>query len=120
MEANHCFNPSSNCNDGSLTLPVLEYGRSDGCSVTGGYRYRGGMFPSLQGVYFYGDLCSGKIWGATRNTSGAWETTQLLHTALSITSFGEDEGGEVYVVNYGGNIFRIEGPALERRRPARR
>jgi glucose/arabinose dehydrogenase len=120
MEGAHCFNPASNCNDGSLTLPVLEYGRSDGCSVTGGYRYRGGIYPSLQGVYFYGDLCSGKIWGATRNAGGTWETTQLLDTALSITSFGEDEGGEVYVVNYGGNIFRIEGPALERRRPARR
>jgi glucose/arabinose dehydrogenase len=120
MEANHCFNPSSNCNDGSLTLPVLEYGRSDGCSVTGGYRYRGGIYPSLQGVYFYGDLCTGTIWGATRGADGAWQTTELFESQLTITSFGEDEGGEVYVVGYNGTIFRIEGPALERRRPARR
>ena len=64
MEGFHCYNPSTNCNDGTLTLPVLEYSHADGsCSITGGYRYRGALFSRLYGTYFYGDFCTGKIWG---------------------------------------------------------
>jgi glucose/arabinose dehydrogenase len=122
MEGMHCFNPPSNCNDGSLSLPVLEYGRTDGCSVSGGYRYRGAASPPLDGTYFYGDFCSGRIWGARENPNGTWSTELLLDTTLSISSFGEDEEGEIYVADIGGAVYRIAGPpqAKSRRRTVRR
>jgi len=111
MEGTHCYNPSSGCNDGTLTLPILEYGHlPDNCSITGGYRYRGGRFPQLFGRYFYGDYCSGRIWNGIQGGQ-TWSSTQLIDTALRITSFGEDEGGELYVVHYGfgsdGTLQRI-------------
>jgi glucose/arabinose dehydrogenase len=115
MEANSCFNPASNCNDGSLTLPILQYDHSVGCSISGGYRYRGGDDPGLAGLFFYGDFCTGRIWGASQDASGLWVTEELLDTELQITAFGEDEGGEIYLVSFGPNagaIFRIsEVPA---------
>src|SRR5436309_2435105 len=101
MEGTLCYDPSSGCNDGTLTLPILEYDHSQGCSITGGYRYRGARFPQLVGRYFYGDFCSGRIWGATESDQ-AWSSTALTDTPPYITSFGEDEGGELYVVHYGG------------------
>ncbi|MHC4455197.1 MAG: PQQ-dependent sugar dehydrogenase, partial [Planctomycetota bacterium] len=59
MEGNHCFNPLTNCNDGTLTMPILEYNHSLGCSITGGFRYRGTEIQQLHGTYLYGDYCSG-------------------------------------------------------------
>src|SRR2546425_3316696 len=112
MEGTLCYNPSSGCNDGTLTLPILEYGHlPDNCSITGGYRYRGGRFPQLFGRYFYGDYCSGRIWNGIQSGQ-TWSSTQLIDTAFQITSFGEDEGGELYVVHYGlvgsdGTLQRI-------------
>ena len=110
MEGTACFNPSTACNDGTLKLPIIEYDHSLGCSITGGYRYRGGRFPQYAGRFFYGDFCSGRIWAATQSGQ-TWSTTQLMDTTLSITSFGEDEGGELYVVHYGsgsnGTIQRV-------------
>ena len=110
MEGNHCFNPGSNCNEGSLTLPVLEYSHDLGCSVTGGYRYRGKDNPLLSGLYIYGDFCSGKIWGAKPDGDGNWSVEELLDTNLNISAFGEDENGELYVVHRaapGGSVYRI-------------
>jgi len=110
MEGTACFNPSTGCNDGTLTLPILEYDHSLGCSITGGYRYRGRRFPQYAARFFYGDFCSGRIWAATQSGS-TWSSTQLMDTALSITSFGEDESGELYVVHYGsgsdGTVQRL-------------
>ena len=114
MEGNACFDPPVGCNDGTLTLPVLEYDHSIGCSVTGGYRYRGVVNPGMAGVYFYADFCSGRIWGATEGAGRTFTTAQLLDTDLSITTFGEDEAGEVYVAHYSptsGAIFRISEAA---------
>ena len=110
MEGSNCFNPSVNCNNGMLTLPILEYDHSLGRSITGGYRYRGNQNPGLSGVYFYGDFSEGLIWGATQNMAGEWTTTVLLDTALSISAFGEDETGEIYLAHFStadGTIFRI-------------
>jgi glucose/arabinose dehydrogenase len=114
MEGNHCYNPSSNCDPGGLTLPILEYAHgvndSTGCSIAGGYRYRGTQNPDLTGIYFYGDWCTGRIWGASRQGAGGWTTAELLHTSLSIPTFGEDEAGEIYVAHYSapdGAIYRI-------------
>ena len=93
-----------------LTLPILEYDHSLGRSVTGGYRYRGNDNPGLSGVYFYADFSTGLIWGATQNNAGQWTTTVLLDTDLSISAFGEDENGEIYLAHFSagdGIIFRI-------------
>jgi len=101
------FDANVACTAGTPTDPVLEYDHSGGnCSITGGYRYRGSKFPGLVGTYFYGDFCSGRIWGATAS-GGTWTTSELLDTALNISSFGEDEAGEIYVVNLAGAIYRL-------------
>ncbi|HEX8560910.1 MAG TPA: PQQ-dependent sugar dehydrogenase [Pyrinomonadaceae bacterium] len=109
MEGAHCFNPNP-CNQAGLTLPVVELSSQTGsgnCSVTGGYVYRAGAFPRMQGLYLYGDFCSGRIWGLRRE-SGAWQNTLLLDTSLQISAFGEDEAGAVYVASYGtGQIYPL-------------
>jgi hypothetical protein len=106
MEGMHCFNPPG-CSVAGLTLPVWEYTHAEGCSVTGGYVYRGGTFPRMQGLYFYGDYCSGRIW-ALRLEGGTWQSSLLLDTAINITSFGEDEAGNVYVASHNtGEVFRL-------------
>jgi glucose/arabinose dehydrogenase len=110
MEGNHCFPPSSNCNPVGLILPILEYDHSAGCSITGGYRYRGTQNPDLMGIYLYGDYCTGRIWGASEQAGGGWTTAELLDTSFAITTLGEDEAGELYVAQYspsGGAIYRI-------------
>src|SRR2546422_5192590 len=110
MEGLACFDPPSNCNDGTLTRPSLVYGHdaSGGCSITGGFRYRGPSFPELDGIYFYGDLCSGRLWGANDST-GTWTSTELLRLlGRSFSTFGEDEAGDVYVGDYySGTVFRL-------------
>ncbi|MBI2197015.1 MAG: PQQ-dependent sugar dehydrogenase, partial [Candidatus Rokubacteria bacterium] len=116
MEGSLCFNPSTNCDDGDpvLTLPVLEYDHSLGCSITGGYRYRGTQMPSLTGAYFYADFCSGRIWGGTQTGPTSFTTTLLLDTALNISTFGEDEAGELYLTHLdetNGAVYRIVAPA---------
>jgi glucose/arabinose dehydrogenase len=107
MEGLHCYDPSTNCNDGSLTLPILEYAHAPECSVTGGYRYRGALYPQLYGVYLYGDYCSGKIWGATADDAVSWTSSLLLESGENISSFGEDESGEIYVVGLGGSVLKV-------------
>jgi hypothetical protein len=123
MEGLHCFSPPSGCNDGSLTLPVLEYGRGGGaCSVTGGYRYRGTNNIRLRGTYIYGDYCNGVISGATQQADGTWVGRTLLDAPFFISAFGEDLNGEVYVVDHGGAIYLLvdTAPLLPRRRAVRR
>jgi glucose/arabinose dehydrogenase len=105
-------NGDVSCTGGTPTAPILEYGTHDAgnCSITGGYRYRGGQIPGLYGVYVYGDYCSGRIWGASQNGSGAWTSTQLLDTDRNISTFGEDEAGELYVAHHStgaGAVYRL-------------
>ncbi len=108
MEGNSCFDPPTDCNDGSLTLPVLEYAHGADCSVTGGYRYRGGMAPRLRGVYLYGDYCSGILRGTVPTCDAVIESRDLLTSGLRITSFGEDESGEVYVTDHNNDqVLRL-------------
>ncbi len=121
MEGNHCTGLSGcTCNSPSLTDPIHEYFHNQGCSITGGYVYRGCAVPSLQGTYFFADFCSAQIWSFT--VVGGSVTNFTVRTAeLSpsvegfsvnqISSFGEDALGEVYIVDQGsgssGQIFRI-------------
>jgi glucose/arabinose dehydrogenase len=107
MEGTTCFNPASGCNDGSLTLPIIEYDHVLGCSVTGGYRYRGTRYPLLHGTYFYGDFCAGRIWGAAQGADGRWTSQELLDSSLLISTFGQDEAGDIYVAHHGGDVYRI-------------
>lgn len=90
------------------TAPVAEYPtREEGaCAVTGGYVYRGAAIPPLVGTYLYADYCSGKMWGL-RFADGAWRSEPLLETGLQVSSFGEDEEGELFVVDHGGRVLRV-------------
>lgn len=107
MEGAHCFSPMTNCNQDGLILPIHEYGREEGFSITGGYIYRGSDVPSLWGKYLFADFGSGRVWALTERPDGRWQNEELLRTGLPISSFGEDERGEVYVVDYGGSIRQI-------------
>ncbi len=90
------------------TSPLIQ-----GCSqgtIIGGSVYRGALYPALQGVYFYGDYCSGRIWGMKR-AGTTFVTRLLLETGMLITTFGEDGEGNIYVADYGnGRIYRITAP----------
>ena len=107
MEGSHCYSPATGCNQSGLTLPVVEYDHSQGCSVTGGYVYRGDQIPSLQGYYIYGDYCSGNIWALAYNGSVVTENILLVDSGLSITSFGEDLAGNLYILDRQGGIYTL-------------
>lgn len=108
MEGFHCFNPSD-CDPETLDLelPVVEYDHSQGCSITGGYVYRGQQYPALAGVYLYGDYCSGLIWGLRLEPDGSWSQAELLQTDHTISSFGEDQSGELYLIDHTGRVLEI-------------
>lgn len=109
-EGRHCFNPPSGCNLGSLTEPILEYANvpdSCGGAVIAGYRYRGARYSQLQGVYFYADFCTGRLYAATES-GGNWTALGPRQTNFNFTSFGEDEAGEIYFTSLApGALFRI-------------
>jgi glucose/arabinose dehydrogenase len=107
MEGLHCFNPPSGCNMSGLILPIAEYDHSEGDAVIGGYVYRGTAIPQLVGTYLLSDFESGTIWGLTKNSAGTWTRAQLLATRKNISSFGRDEAGELYVLDYSGTLLRI-------------
>lgn len=107
FEGTHVYSGQPAASD--VVAPVLEYAHSYGrCSVTGGYVYRGERIPALQGVYLYGDWCTGTIWSAQRDAGGLWQALVSLESGRSISSFGEDEAGELYLVDYGGEVLRFE------------
>jgi len=91
-------------------LPVAEYEtHADGsCAVTGGYVYRGSRSPQMEGVYLYGDYCSGLVWGLLRTPDGAWQEDLLFETGGNVSSFGLDEAGEVYLADYNGTVSRLD------------
>jgi glucose/arabinose dehydrogenase len=109
MEGSLCYRPSAGCYDATLTLPVLEYDHSLGCSVTGGYRYRGRAAPGFDGVYFFGDYCTGRVFGGVEDGAGGWSSTLLVDTPYNISSFGEDGNGELYLLALGspGTLYRL-------------
>jgi glucose/arabinose dehydrogenase len=102
------YSSSTPIDDIVLTDPVAEYGHDQGISVIGGMVYRGDQFLEWQGVYIYGDYGSGFIWGLFQDLDGSWQDALLFQTGTRITSFGEDERGEVYYLDLSGKLFRLE------------
>ena len=107
MEGRHCFSPSTDCDTVGLELPVAEYSQAEGCSITGGYVYRGSDIPWLVGTYMYGDFCSGRIWGLRYDGISLTEQALLIDSDLSITSFGHDLEGTLYVLSRNEGIYRV-------------
>ena len=107
-EGLHCFEPATGCRSDGLVPPVWEYDHSQGRSVTGGFVYRGTGIPVLTGRYVYGDFISGRIWALEVQGGVAVENAELFDTNLNITTFGEDEAGELYVADGGGRLYRLE------------
>lgn len=109
MEGRHCFD--SPCSTNGLVLPILEYQHSDGgCSVTGGYVYRGTRVTRLIGHYLYADYCSGFVRSFRYAGGSATEPTEWttqISPGGAIVSFGEDAKGDVYIMTYGGDLYRI-------------
>lgn len=107
-EGTHCFKTKP-CNKTDLKDPLFEYSHADGRAVTGGYVYRGSVFPALDGTYFFGDFSSGKIW-AMRQNQGKWQTHVVLNSKKNISSFAQDNAGELYLLDYAsGKIFHLVG-----------
>ena len=111
MEGSRCFIPATNCTEAegvfNLTLPLVVYGRNDGCSVIGGYVYRGPTLSEIMGVYFYADYCGGWVRSFRYVNGQATEKREWPGLAVSApVSFGEDSAGEVYLVA-GNAVYRI-------------
>jgi glucose/arabinose dehydrogenase len=115
MEGTLCFNPSTGCNQSGKVLPVAEYSHALGCSVTGGYIYRGAFYPDLQGRYFYADFCSGILFSLYNDPVNGWTVTQVVDTPYQISTFGEDELGELYFTDYSaGKVYQMcYGPTAD-------
>jgi glucose/arabinose dehydrogenase len=112
MEGRHCYSPPSGCNTNGLHWPIAEYPHAvsgaDNCSVTGGYVYRGPAYPDLQGGYLFADFCSGRIWGISATAGAPVSETLLYDSPLMISSFGENQSGELYVTDHaGGGVYRV-------------
>ncbi len=112
MEGTLCYDPSSGCDTTGLKLPVWEYDRSLGYSITGGYVYRGSAIPSLVGKYVYGDYVSRRIWALEYDGTSAPTNQELVPSSSYISSFGVDASGEIYVCDItAGKMFLLTGPA---------
>jgi glucose/arabinose dehydrogenase len=111
-EGKHCYEPMAGCITAGMTDPVHEYNHTGGnCSISGGYVYRGCAIPDLDGAYFFGDYCSGKIWSfkyvggvVTQLTD---RTVELNSTPFSVVGFGEDVYGEIYICDLSGDVYKI-------------
>jgi len=110
MEGMHCYQPSSGCVTTGLNLPVYEYGHGPGCSIAGGYVYRGTALPAFAGRYFFGDYCAGWVHSFVMQNGSV--TDVVDHSAEfglipGLTSFGEDARGELYITSSNGDVYRI-------------
>ena len=108
MEGKICYNPSKGCNQSGKVLPITDYTHAFGCAIAGGYIYRGTLFPQIQGYYFYGDECSGIINSLHHDPVKGWLVTKVADTPYNISTFGQDENGELYFTDYGkGDVYKI-------------
>lgn len=108
LEGSRCFEPRDGCERDGTTLPIAEYPHALGCSITGGYVYRGEAIPALRDGYVFGDYCSGTLWGIDAGLDAVQAPITLLETGRRIGSFGEDEAGELYLLDIaGGEVLRL-------------
>lgn len=106
-EGTDCY-AAGDCDRSGLVEPVAEYSHEDGCSITGGFVYRGQRFADMQGGYFFGDFCSGTIWSIPSDVTERTRPVEMLDSGRSISSFGLDEDGELYLVDMGaGQVLRV-------------
>lgn len=106
FEGTHAYN-STNCDGGMYTPPVYEYAHDQGCSITGGYVYRGNKYPLLIGRYLYIDFCSGKLWSLKKNGNDWVNELLYQNSTRNFTTFGEDTNGELYMGTLNGEIYKI-------------
>ena len=92
-----------------LTLPLGVYSHTFGCAVTGGYVYRGSLYPAMTGAYVFGDYCSGRIFAVQANGPASQAVRSVADTGLLISSFGESGNGTIYVVDLHGSVYRLGG-----------
>jgi glucose/arabinose dehydrogenase len=107
MEGDRCFRTTA-CDPTGLEWPVFTYTHQGHCSVTGGYVYRGQEYPALHGVYVFCDFCSGALWATAPDGAGGWVTEFMTRTGITLSSFGEDEAGELYATDLNsGIVYRV-------------
>ena len=106
MEGMHCYNASS-CDMSGKILPIAEYDHSEGVAVIGGYVYTGSAISGLAGSYVFGDYGSGTIWTLQESPPGTWTRTEMLSTGRSLSSFGQDAAGELYVLDLAGSVLKL-------------
>jgi len=103
-----CYPSPQICKKTGLDLPIAHYNHTQGCSITGGYVYRGDVYPQLEGIYVFGDYCSGRIWGLQQTAQGGWQVLDFDQHPITLSSFGQDAENEVYAIGYGdGIIYRV-------------
>jgi glucose/arabinose dehydrogenase len=107
LEGSHCF-LGDPCDSSGLELPIFEYSHQEGCSITGGYMYRGTQYLDLYGNYFVADFCQGIVWRLFQEKSGSWTAAVVHDSPYVISSFGEDAAGELYLIDHtGGSIYQL-------------
>lgn len=111
LEGRDCFPASiASCDNTGLEPPIVDYAHIEGCSVTGGYVYRGVRLPSLEGAYIYADFCAGTVWGLRYDGESVTEHDLLAGAGVPISSFGNDEQGELYILSFDTHIYRFAAP----------
>ena len=117
MEGFHCYKPKNDCIQSELELPVYEYetGEEGNCSVVGGFVYKGSKLPQLTKSYIFGDYCSGKIWTLKYDNEGKIKVDLIIDSTIDISSFGEGEDGELYILGLEGNIYNFVVNIIENR-----
>lgn len=108
MEGAHCFQPPQGCDQTGLAMPVAEYGHDQGCTIIGGAVYRGAAQPALAGGYVFADYCSGRLWAIDPARDGPQTPVLVLQSKATLSSFGEDEAGELYATDLSsGELLRV-------------
>lgn len=107
MEGNHCFEPKSGCDRSGLKMPIYEYGRSEGISITGGFVYRGPTVKDLTGKYIYADYATRRVWALNPSDNRNPTNALLLEADFNISSFGVDQNDELYLCGFDGKIYKL-------------
>ena len=107
-EGTHAFEDKEPNPRGRLVMPVAEYNHAEGCSITGGFVYRGALIPAAEGRYFYGDYCSGAVWTLSPRGDGVSRPRRLSFKVPGLSSFGEDSAGELYLLSLDGEVYRLD------------